>query len=1352
VKNESYFSTEIKQSMLFNHIYINVLSNKLRNSILFLSLLIIGLLDAQELHFNQLTVNDGLTQHDVSCIEQDSFGFIWIGTYDGLNRYDGFQVKTFSSKLNDENSLPSNRIKCLFTDSKNRLWIGTDGYGLSYYSLIKEKIFRVATPEGFEIINAISENTEGTILAATSNGLLKIIEDSNPSTELLQTPLTGLIVNKLVVDYNGVFYASSNNGLWKINNTEATQIKKAGSIYHDALAIDLENNIWVSGGKVLKKISIHNGKVTILKKEFGNFNIRSLSVSKNGDIWAGTENNGLVLINASSMDIIKQKTFQRDNVRGLLSNTVLNLFCDQSNTMWIANRKGVCFADLEQKKFFNLDFDSYNGKLTNKHIRTLYKKDNYLYFGIQNDGYYKYSFVSKKIEKLKFKKNLNPFKISELNGVLHFISGRNGVYLLKNDGITLKEKQLFKTNTNRPIITSMCSDRFGNEYYGSFRGLVVKNKIHTEYAFSLNKKLDVLRGKRILEIVYDNTLNCIWVGTISSGIFKLNLDTEGQFQSLEMYNNSMSGSYYIPNNSIWSFLKDEENNFFIGTDAGLLQKKATSSRFEIIEANGIIDKKIMGIAKDKTGKIWLNNSQGLICFDPSKNTVLNYTYHDGLESSTLTETIQFTSDNTVFVGTNSGINYFRPDEIKSNLYPAYISFTDFKIHNENILPNLEYFGSTVLTNSINATEKIILNHKQNNFLLEFTGTNYANSQSNTFKYRLKGYQDDWTAANSKYRFAKYSNLPSGNYTFEIEAANHDGLWSKTGKSIQIIVKPAPWFTPWAYLSYSIIIIVLIGSFIYFLNNRQKLNHQIELDKILLKQEHEINEVKLRFFTDVAHEFKTPLSLIIGPLKELMNGKLSKERVDFSYQVVARNTQRMMHLVHQFLDFRKINLNINILKVNNSNLSQFIVDTSQAFLWQAANDHIEFKINCPENFNGYFDRAILEKVIYNLLSNAFKYTPKNGKIELELKKIGENDKVSAHISIKDSGHGISDKNKKEIFKRYFHGKDHSSSGIGLHLSNSLVEAHKGSIIVSDSIYGGTEFTIIVPVDEKTYSGNYFFKGDSNTSTGLDNFKFKKSVSDEKTLKKECVLIVEDDHDLRQYLTNFLQDKFIIAQANNGKEGLLKAQELIPDLIISDVMMPELDGVSMCRKLKKNVQTSHIPVLMLTAKTDEDSKNIGLEVGAWDYISKPFNTNDLGKKIENIIRTRNNFKSFILNQNITPEVKKHYTLFDQKLISKIKKIIEDNMSNSEFTTDLLSKEIGLSRMQLHRKLKSLSGQSTTNFINNIKMTHAANLFKNGMDRVQEVMDLVGMNSYSHFNSKFKNQYGKTPSEFIKDIKSS
>jgi DNA-binding response OmpR family regulator len=397
---------------------------------------------------------------------------------------------------------------------------------------------------------------------------------------------------------------------------------------------------------------------------------------------------------------------------------------------------------------------------------------------------------------------------------------------------------------------------------------------------------------------------------------------------------------------------------------------------------------------------------------------------------------------------------------------------------------------------------------------------------------------------------------------------------------------------------------------------------------------------------------------------------------------------------------------------------------------------------------FFDKDIIEKVLYNLLSNAFKFTPKNGIIEIEIKPIWKKNRKIANIIIRDSGKGIPDKEKIRVFERFFHGKDRSSSGIGLHLSYQLIKAHKGDINITDSNYSGAEFIVTIPVSEEDYHFDELSSEEKANNSTIDDFIEFDNPEKESSEERESILIVEDDHDLRAYLKNSLQAHYTILEAVNGLEGFEQAINLLPDIIISDVMMPEMDGIEMCAELKRNIKTSHIPILILTAKTDVEHIKIGLEAGAWDYIAKPFNTHALHQKIVNILNTRNKFREFLLTQNITIEVKNHYSSFDQHLIAKISKIVEENISNPEFSTTDFAKEIGLSRMQLHRKLKTLLGQTTTSFINNLKMQYAAKMFNEGCDRVQEAMDAVGINSYAHFNILFKKHIGKTATKYISD----
>lgn len=1303
---------------------------------------------AEELYFKSLTVNDGLTQHDVSCILQDSFGFIWIGTYDGLNRYDGFNVLNFSHKTDDIESLSSNRILCLFEDSKKRIWIGTDGRGLNYYSLVTEKFVRVKTPVGFNQIKDIVESNSGEIYIATSKGVLKIVENETVSLELLQLPITGLSVQNVVFSEQDMLCFATSNGIWTLKDSVCKQIPESENLYCAQLISDRNGNLW----------AVLDRKLTVLKRNDASFEIervtslpgsyvRSICESKDGTIWAGTLNDGLIGLHPKNYSIIQNIQFSPTAARGLLGNSILSLYCDNTNILWVGNRQGICFANLSQKDFKRISFEGFKNVPRKPHIRSLMVDDSYLYCGVQDRGCFRYSLKDKTLEELSAGRSFDPLCLKKIGET---------IYAGSNDGIFLKsENELNFTHNNLAplhdpidplIITSLCEDAHGTVYFGSMSGLILRKENKTDWINYLHAQAETLRGKRVFSLFYDKNENCIWVGTISDGLYKLNLTREGNFLSLEAYNESMQNDYHIANNTIWCFYKGKDGTLWIGTDAGLLRKPKNSNKITQLKVEGIFDKKIMGILEDERENLWLTNSQGLIRFDVVKNNVRRYSYNDGLQSSTFTEAVGKGPDGMLYFGSTNGINYFNPLKIENNPYKSAVSISDFKIHNISISPRESYFGRVVLEQSINLTKEITLNYKQNNFLFEFTGTYYANTAENHFRYKLEGYDAGWINETGNHRFATYSNLNPGKYTFWVDAANNDGVWNDSPRKISVKILPAPWFSLWAYLAYFLVVAGVIFGFMFFLNNRQKLRHQIELKNIQHNKDKEINELKLMFFTDVAHEFKTPLSLIIGPLNDLLRDDITDDHRNFCFKIISRNTKRMMFLVSQLLDFRTLNANKNILKVSESDLAEFINQITKAFLWQAKNEEINFNVITPQASPCFFDRDLIEKVVYNLLSNAFKFTPANGIVEIEVKPIWTNSTQIANIIIRDSGKGIPDDQKGKIFERFFHSKDRSSSGIGLHLSYSLVKAHKGALNLAESVYGGAEFIISFPVSKSNYEdfelytpdGQHRFPGNLISEIQVSN----KEVAEE----RDSILIVEDDHDLRAYLKNCLHHKYKVLEAHNGVEGLKIATEKLPDIIVADVMMPEMDGIEMCKRLKANNETSHIAILMLTAKTAEEQQNEGLEAGAWDYIAKPFNTQSLLKKIDNIVDSRNSFRNSIFNPSLGIEMSKHYTAFDQKFISKVIVVIESAIGNENFSVEDLSKEVGYSRMQLHRKLKSLVGCSTTEFINTIKINYATKMFDNGCDRINEAMEAVGISSYSHFNKLFTKLNGISASEYI------
>lgn len=1303
--------------------------------------------NGQGLHFNYLSVNDGLSQHDVSSIIQDSEGYIWIGTYDGLNRFDGHRIENIFHLNEDDNSLSSNRIQALFEDDYKRLWIGTDGYGLNYYDLQTGIIERVSVPDNFKIINDISQNDKGEILAATAQGLLKVTQQENGFlVEVVQTPLTGFNVRKMKTLNNGELLFATNNGVWLgTNNNNYRQIEGSESMVFLSLAGNDISNLWVGGENDLFQII---DEKLIPLEDIQNTYIHSISLGNNNNVWVATSNKGLLSVEKNTLQVNSINSFNNLNQQLTINNPFKYVYIDNTSTLWTSNKMGVLYTNLEDKNFESIPIQ----KL--RQVRTLFATDTDLIFGLQTDAFYKFNFETQQVSEIELPKNSRPFKVDTLNGKIHLATSSG---LFKEEDLstnTFSRAPIFTDSKEdeKLIVTSFCTDPFGNQYFGTLKGLVFKDKTGASFIDKQFDNLESLRNVRVFTLKYDAFENSIWVGTISDGLFKINLEKRGQIQSVERYNEQMVGSYNIPNNSIWCFHQNEDGSLYIGTDTGLLLKQNNQEQIKSISDENISNKKIMGIVRDDVANLWLTNSRGIIMYNPEKNISKKYNSFDGLLTNTFTEAVSRNTKGQLFFGNILGINYFQSSSLQRNNFPSKVIFTKLLVNNEIVKVNEELFGSVLLSKTINNTSQLNFNYHQNDFTIQFSSTNFANNKVNKYRYKLENYDEDWIEVNNNNRLASYSNIPSGSYKFMLEATNPEGDWTEDIRTISINVTPAPWRTWWAYTLYVIVIILVVGTIFYFWLNKEKLRNQVELSKLKNKQEKEMNEMKLIFFTDIAHEFKTPLSLVIGPIEDLVRGNITTEHREFCYNILSRNTNRMLNLINQLLDFRKVSSGVNILRVSRNDISAELKGIVNYFAWEEKNSNVNLRLIAPESYFCHFDKDILEKVVFNILSNAFKYTPFGGLIEIELKPTWKNDLEYVIILIKDSGKGIPQEDKRKIFERHFHGKERSSSGIGLHLSATLVEAHKGEINVSNSSLGGTEFMITLPVSSTAFSVEEYLSEDEISPVLSKNYVPGESSENEDIIQsdsKDKVLIVEDDHDLRKYLKNILIYDYNVIEATNGKEGYEVCLKEMPDMIITDVMMPEVDGIELCKLIKKNVLISHIPVLMLTAKTGEEFSKEGLQVGAWDYIAKPFNSYQLLLKVKNILNTRNNFRLQIVNGSYE-ETENHYISYDQKFVQNAKAIIADKITEPDFSVEFLAKELGLSRMQLHRKLSSLTGLSTTSFINKIRIETAVKMFDNGCDRVQEAMDAVGITSYAHFNLLFKKEKEMTPSKYIEYLK--
>ncbi|MEP4534602.1 MAG: response regulator [Cyclobacteriaceae bacterium] len=1293
----------------------------------------------QEYFFKSLTVNNGLSQNDVSAICQDSFGFIWIGTYDGLNKFDGFTLKSFHKITSDENSLPGNRVTVLREDHQKRLWIGIEGGEIAYYSLIKEQFVRVPTPKRTTSIYDILVTDSNEVYAATDKGVLKL-HDGDKLEFLSIAVSQGLNVRAAKQTIDGSIVFAGLDGVFVFRNELMKEISNPENKQIISLGFDSRGNLLGGGYDGLYRIILDSGlhKINFSKKEFRGERVHSILTDLTGNTWLGTDSQGLIQLNEryEITHIIRATPLEE---RGLLSNTVLDLFCDKNNNLWVGNRQGLCYTCLNNVGFGSLNLNN----LTRPNVRSILLNGYQAFLGVNNQGLFQYDLIENQAIRLLSDQINHVNSISRIGQSVYFCTN-SGVFA-KSSSSPLKkiEVQWSYDNTSLPTnITSIARDSFSRSYLGTHSGVVVWENAHAEWIWKKEPALNVLEGIRVFRLWFDSDYNRLLIGTIARGLMAINFNKDGSIGSLDEISLMGISSTPVEHTSVWAYHQSKNGSIWIGTDAGLFTGLADSKNLSQVNVDGVIDKKIMRILEDPDGKLWLSNTQGLISFDPESEAFRKYTYNDGLLSSTLTEGAAIDSLGRLYFGTSTGVNFVNPEQPMTNPYHAEVMISKFSVHNQQVVPGEEVFGSIILNENINHVKELTLNHLQNNFTFEFTGTNFVNVEEDQFKYKLEGYDREWLYTGQDNRFVSYSNLSPGSYCINLDVANQNGEWTNQPLKIDIEILPAPWKTPFAYILYMLAVMAIAGGFIYFWYNRQRLNHQITLDRMVIQRDQELREIQLRFFTDVAHEFKTPLSLIIAPLNDLMSRDLSGQMKNTVYQIVSRNIKRMNYLISQLLDFGKISEGANVLKPTYQDISECILEISEAFQWQVQKEQIDFQLHLKE-CNGYFDRDVIEKAMYNVLSNAFKYTPKNGKISIDLSIGG----TVVLIKISDSGSGIPDEHKEQVFDRFFHDRDRASSGIGLHLTSILIQAHGGAISVSDSEFGGACFTITLPKETKQQdSVKIAERNEEHMLMDVEEENQDMQVDEE----TETILVVEDDHDLRNYLKIYLQSEFVVLEAKNGEEGVELAKAKSPNIIISDVMMPVMDGIKMCEILKKDNATSHIPILLLTAKTGKEYEKKGLGAGAWDYIPKPFDSEALLKKVQNIIETRNKFKSYLSTHNINIDVKAHYTSFDQQFITNVSRIIEENIQNETFTVSELADEVGLSRMHLHRKLKTLVGESAKSIITRVKVKYAADMFDQGCDRIQEAMDAVGMTSYANFNNNFKRVMNMTATDYIASLK--
>lgn len=1343
----------------------------------------------QDYHFE--TLKNIPTQRAVASITQDQQGFIWMGTNGlGLNKYNGLDFNSYQFKEKDSASLSNSLIHITYVDKQNNLWIGTET-GLDRYNRDQDNFSHIKLSGEGELvsmgIHAILEKKNGDILVGThQHGLFKVDPFTLESSEIKiegVDEIRNFLINNIALFDNRIVIGT-NNGLFEYNDERNSMAplefvtsggKEKIGAHIQTTEVDRNGTIWLgtTSDGLYKIDGNENGRYVINQFAITSKRILSLLDTPRNTILCGTENDGMFEIDRKG-NILKHYLNNKFDDKGIKSNSIWSLFLDDQERIWIGyynNGVGVYdklfdkFADLESKANnpISLQSSSVTGILKDEKDR--------LWIGMDGGGIDVYNSNSNTFTHLLNNENdiANGLDSPDVQTLFKDSKGNiwigtwdYGIYYLEKGSDSFINYSVQNTKgeiaTNR--ILSFSEDSKGTIWIGTFsRGIhsfnpaTKKFTIYDQEPF-LKERISFSDVRR----VYADSEDYIWIGG-NEGLFRLKI-IDGNFDldvmSSRFYKNTGNEFY---NSQILDIYENSSKSIWIGTDgSGLCRYDMQKDSFTWIEPETGFNKiTVSSIIQDNEGSIWTAGNNGLTKID--KDTIKNFSTNDGLLSDDFNNNAAYKDQNGILhFGSYEGVNFFDPEKLTLNRNSSSVYLTDLKIFNQPVSPETK---ESPLEKVIAETDKITLNHSQSVFTIDFAAIDFTRPEKIQFAYYLEGFEDTWNYVQN-IRSATYTNLPAGNYTFKVKATNSDGIWQENPTTLRIQILRPWWFTNAAILIY---VLILLGlgylSFQYF-NARLKSKRAIEQERVRHLQEEALNDKKIQFFTNISHEFRTPLTLILSPLQDILQGGTLPEKLEGKLKIINKNTIRLKRLIDELMDFRKLQLDKIPLNISAFNIQELMHESIDYFKEEAQQRNIALSLESGNNISTVWaDRGKLEKIIFNILSNAFKSTANNGIITLSVsrkekhifKHIANDTPLDAlEISIEDTGKGIHPDELNKIFDRFYQIKErneqyYSGTGIGLEVVKSFVVLHKGDIEVESEMGVGTKFRIILPLDTDIYDSSEIVNPESVKTPSETEIQEIPAINDQEQQKK-TLLLVEDNMELRTYIKQELKSDYKVVVAENGEVGLEKAKKYMPDVVITDVIMPTMNGHEFCSLLKNDFKTSHIPVLMLTAKAMADDWVEGLEAGADVYLNKPFDMKIMRSQLKQLISNRALlFSKYVGGINKT-EIEPNSTSLDQQFILKIIQYTQENIKETNLNVEKLADEFNLSRSQLYRKIKTLTGLSANELIRKIRLERAKELLEESTaPSVSEISYNVGFSSPSYFSKCFKTHFGVLPKE-VKD----
>ena len=1347
--------------------------------------------------FNFVNIKDGISKVGIYSITQDHYGFVWICTNgSGLYKFDGIDYMSYKFKHQDSTSISSNLVFSSYLAKNNDLWIGTEG-GLNLYDRDLDQFKKISLdPSNEANVSVLSINEyDGELYIGTRQyGLFKFNLKTRKAERIFTKDGSTPAINSIKVTKDGLMFLGTSLGLKEVDiiNYQIIKLKRENNFSNididapiQSMLIDAENNLWVgtySDGvfkyKFQNKHIVGFSKFPISKKR-----ILSIVELADNSVLIGSENDGLFHLNSDG-SLIKNYLYNKTDENSIRSNSIWSLFIDKNERIWMGYySSGVAVSDRLFDKFNNIESLTSNlNSLQTGSVTGIVKDDkDELWISMDGGGIDVFNIKTSKINHINISDSKlysgltsNYFQTILIDKKQNVWAGSwdNGIYVLKKG-----EKSFTNINVQNSdgkllsnAILSIDEDKDGIIWIGTFYSGLYSLNPSTNELINHNSKQFVdfnITTSDVRKIVVDSD-DTIWLGT-TEGLFKINKinGTELAVRSLvnrmaEAYNNQKSSSHIL------SLYESSNNCLWIGTrGAGLCRYDKTKDEFKWYNKfSGLNEENIAGIIEDEDGNIWVSGNSGLSKLNITSNEVITYTSSDGLLSDDFNFNATLRDDDGIlYFGNYKGVDYFNPKDLSVNSSIPSLYLTGLKIFNKEVNPNNE---DSPLTKVITETNSLVFNHKQSVFTIEYTGINYTRPEKNKYAYYLEGFEESWNYVGNK-RTATYTNLDYGDYIFKLKAANNDGVWNETPLNLKITILPPWWQTNWAISIY--VLLFFLG--LYLLNwmtqSRIKEKESIRNERNQRAQEEQLHEKKLQFFTNISHEFRTPLTLMINPLQDIIRDTNLNlpETVKSKHQVIYKNTDRLYRLINELMDFRKLELNKMNLKAQEFNLVQFTKEITGYFKEEAFNRNIYLTVDADvPNLPIWADEGMLEKIIFNILSNALKVTLDGGAINIDI--LSTDDLVDMplvnpnaptkvlEIRISDTGPGLEKEQVSRIFERFYQVENlnktyYGGTGIGLEVVQSFVHLHRGKIEVESEVGKGTTFRIMFPSGKDHLKENEIFANQSQVKNEKERFILESEtdeiiVTDDtgNNIKSNTLLIVEDSVELRNYLKGELKQHYKILVANNGKEGLSIAKEIIPDIILTDVIMPEMDGFEFCKQIKTDIKTSHIPLLMLTAKTNIDDRMEGIGFGADAYMVKPFDMRLLKLRLTQLITSRKLIFDKYFSSISGAEENANATSIDKEFIQKVLSYISENMSDSDLSVELLASELNLSRSQLYRKIKTLTGQTVNEFLRKIRLQKAKQILETGSSNISEVCYKVGFSSPSYFTKCFKAHFGVLPTE--------